>query len=127
MSYYTVKTGHDQPEIDLVLMTPQPRSTGVQAARRSYAASGAVIEEGNYIILVWNVIGSIAAWNVLINQFGLGAALSAEVTIRVPNHQFGYTRWNGTAVRPQIGVDVQKTGYFIRNVRMVIRDMVYIA
>ena len=126
MSYYSVATGHDVAEIDLDLITPQPRSTGVQAARRTYAASGAVVEEGNYIILQWNLISSVAVWNQLLNQFGLGSALSAEVTVRVPNHQFGYTRWNGLAIRPQIGVDVQRTNFYIRNVRMVIRNMVYI-
>ena len=124
MSSYSVKTGHDAALLDLVSMTPQPRSTGVQVARRGYAASGAVIEEGNYIILQWSVINSVTDWNTLLSQFGLGSALYAEVTVYAPNHLFSYTRYNGTAIRPQIGVDVQRTNFFIRNVCMVIRDMV---
>ena len=123
MTTYKVKDGHDQAEIDLVLIDPQPRSTGVRVTRRTHAAGGAVIEEGKYIELIWDIVPTANAWNALLNQFGLGAVLTNEVTVYVPDPQFYYTRYNGTAIRPEIGQDVQRTGYFIRNVTILVRDL----
>lgn len=122
MSYYSYGTGHDVALVDMTLFSPQPRSLGVQPTRRVYTASGAVIEEGYYVELLWNVLPA-SKWNTLINALGLGGALYAEVTIRIPNHQFAYTRYNGTAVRPQIGSEVMRQGYFLRNVSILVRDM----
>ena len=124
MSYYSVGTGHDVALVDLDLLDPQPTSTGVQATRRVYAASGAIVEEGYYIELVWNVIPSPAVWNSILNQFGVGGEFTAEVTVRVPNKGFAFTRYNGTAVRPDIGKEVVREGYFIRNVKLLVRDLV---
>lgn len=129
MSYYSIGTGHDVALVDLDLIDPQPRALGVRPTRRTYAASGAVIEEGNYVELEWNLIGTVAQWLSLLSQFGLGAsdALTSEVTIRVPDYSFGYTRYNGLAIRPEIGREVQRTGYFIRSVKIVVRDLEWLA
>lgn len=126
-SAYKVKTGFDQAAIDLVLMTPQPRSEGVLKVRRTYAASGAVIEEGSYIELVWDLVGGIAAFQTLLGQFGLGVALTSEVTIYVPEVYYAYNRFNGIAVRPELGRDVSRNNYFIRNITILVRDLSYAA
>lgn len=125
MSSYRVKTGHDQALVDLVAMAPQPRSEGVLRVRRTYAAGGAVIEEGRYIELVWDLVGTIAAFQALLTQFGLGVALTSEVTIYAPEQYYAYNRFNGTAIRPELGRDVSRNTYFIRNITILVRDLTY--
>lgn len=127
-SGYKIKDGFDEALIDLVLLSPQPRSTGVQVARRTFAAGGAVVEEGKYIELIWDLVGDISAYQSLLTQFGLGAgALINEITLYVPEYNFAYNRYNGVAVRPEIGRDVARSNYFIRNITILVRDLSYAA
>ncbi len=127
MSSYKVKDGFDQALVDLVTITPQPRSEGVLRVRRTYAAGGAVIEEGRYIELVWDLVGDIAAFQSLLNQFGLGSALTNEVTLYAPEQYYAYNRFNGVAVRPELGRDVSRNDFFVRNITILFRDLTYAA
>jgi hypothetical protein len=120
---YLLKEGLNQALVDLVAIDPQPRCEGLQYARVSQAASGAVVTEGPHVILIWDVIEDPSAYDDLLDQFGLDAATSASVTITLPNDLFAQTRYNGTAVRPVPGQTVQRTGYFIRDVQIIVKDL----
>lgn len=125
MSNYRIAAGHDQALIDLDPITPQPRSEGVKALRRTYAAGGTVYEEGKYIELAWNVLGGATSYQAILTQFGLDAAATAQVTLYVPDYNFAYARYNGTAVRPLVGEDIAQRNYFLRNVVILVRDLEY--
>lgn len=120
---YLLKEGADQPLIDLIAIAPQPRSEGRLYGRISQAASGVVVLEAPHAILIWDVVESPTAYEDLLEQFGLDAATSAAVTITLPNDLFTQTRYNGTAVRPVPGDTVRRDSYFIRDVRIVIKDL----
>lgn len=120
---YLLKEGTNQALIDLVAIDPQPRCEGRQYARVSQAASGAVVQEAPHVVLIWDVIEDPTAYDDLLEQFGLDAAASVAVTITLPNDLFAQTRYNGTAVRPVPGQTVQRTGYFIRGVQIIVKDL----
>lgn len=123
MTNYLVKTGHDVALVSLDIMMPQPRSTGVQAVRRTYGGDGSVYEEGAFIELEFDALESPTEYTTLLTQFGLNAALKAAVTVYVPNAFLAFTRYNGTAVRPEVGKDMRRENYFIRSVTILVRDL----
>lgn len=120
MSTYKVATGSSVALVSLALIVPQPASAGVKAARRTYSADGAIHDEGLHITLEWGVIGTPTILTALLTQFGLNAATSALVTIYCPNQIHAYTRYNGTAMRPEIS----RESYFLRGIQIVVRDLV---
>lgn len=120
MSTYKVKTGHNQALMDLVAIDPQPASPGVKAGRRTYSADGAIHDENLYVQLEWSVVEDSTALDDLFDQFGLDSATTAAVTIYCPNQLHVYARYNGTAVRPEIG----RSNYFLRDVQIIIKDLV---
>lgn len=121
---YKIAQGHDRPSNDLVPLDPQPRSQGVRAMRRTYAASGAVIEEGKYAELEFDAIDEETYANILM-QFGLTGALTAPVTVTLPEIYYAWNRFSGTAIRPALGDDVSRQNFFVRRVRLLIRDLRY--
>lgn len=120
MSTYKVATGSSVALVSLALIVPQPASPGVKASRRTYSADGAIHDEGLHIVLEWGVIGTPTILTALLTQFGLNAATSAAVTVYVPNQIHAYTRYNGTAMRPE----VSRESYFLRGIQIVVRDLV---
>lgn len=124
-SDYRVLTGSDIALASLVAVNPQPRTDATtQPVLRSEGVSGAVHEHGLWIALQWSAIFTDAEYQALLTQFGLGTALTANVTVYVPNFQYIYTRYNGIAVRPQQGVDVRRTDYYIRDVTIRVKNLV---
>lgn len=123
MPSYLIAEGHNVALLDLDAISPQPRSEGLKAARRTYSPDGSVHEEGLYIELEWGLLGSATAYQALLTQFGLDAAATAAVTIYCPGPDYSYARYNGTAVRPEVGRDVRRRGYFIRDVIILVRGL----
>lgn len=120
---YLLGQGHDIAYDDLVVIDPQPRSKGLQYARTTFAASGAVVREGRWLELEWSVIESDAAYDDLLEQFGLDLETSAPVTVWVPGPRRIWQRFNGTAIRPATSESMTHENYFIRDVTILIRDM----
>lgn len=117
---YKVKTGHNEALVDLVAIDPQPASPGVKAGRRTYSADGAIHDENLHITLEWSVVEDATALDDLYDQFGLDSATTAAVTIYCPSQLHVYTRYNGTAQRPE----VSRNNYFLRDVQIVIKNLV---
>jgi hypothetical protein len=120
MSNYKIKEGSSQALIDLVLIAPQPKSPGVQATRTTHSADGTPHWEGLYVSLSWDLVSGYSQLDDILDQFGLDVATKAAVTIYAPNQLQVYTRYNGLAIRPQ----VSRRNYFIRDVSIIIRDLV---
>lgn len=120
MSTYKVAEGSGVALVSLVTVTPQPRSDGVKPTRRSYSADGTPHDEGLHVQLIWDFVESATDLDDILDQFGLDVATSADVTIYVPNQLHVYTRYNGKAIRPDIG----RRDYFLRDLNIIIRDLV---
>ena len=124
MSTYKVGDGHDIALESLTDVSPQPSSLGIQSTRRTYAASGAVYDEGSFVELNFGVIDTAVNYQLLLDQFGIEGELTNEVTVYVRSKIFTWVRMNGTAVQPEIGRDVRWDRFFPRNVTILIKDLV---
>jgi len=123
MTLYAVKTGTDQALIDLVDITPQPASNGVEYTVRDAAIDGSVSEQGKFIELRWSSLASITEYTTMLAQFGLTSVNTAEVTILVPSELYGFVRYNGLAVKPEKGRDIQRRDYFLRGIVLVVKNL----
>lgn len=124
---YKVGLGHDLGSASLTLIVPQPRSEGLQFLRRSYALSGQVYDEGCYIELLWDVLYDMPLFGYLMSLFGVNyndpAHTIRDVTVNVPNLYGSYTLFNGIAVRPLWTADALRRNIFVRNVRVLVKDL----
>lgn len=120
MTNYAVKPGHDQALIDLVNMTPQPASNGVEYIVRDLGVDGSVGEQGLFIELRWTVL-SVTRYMTLLGQFGLSGVNTADVTVYVPGPDYSFVRYNGLAVRPEKGRDIQRQGHFLHDIHILVK------
>lgn len=120
---YKVALTHDQALEDLDNIVPQPATIGYQFARRSYAASGAVIDENPFVEFNWTTIGTAAQYAALLTQFGLSSALTSEVTVYVQNENYAWVLRNGVAVKPFIGSDGQRNRSFLRGFTILVKAL----
>lgn len=118
---YKIALGWDQAEGDMDPIAPQPHSEGVKYQRRTFTAANTIVEENSYVELEWNIIGSIYAYQQLLSQFGLYSAYTSYVTIRVPEYQFAFNRFNGIAIRPEHGKEVRQRDHFIRDLVILVQ------
>lgn len=119
MSDYRIAEGHSVALVSLTGIAPQPRSAGVKAARRTFAADSTIHDEGLHITLIFDFVDDATALDDLLDQFGLDVATSANVTIYCPNQVHSYARYNGVALRPEVSRD----NYFLRGVEIVVKDL----
>lgn len=121
---YLVAVGHGVALVSLVAMVPQPTTDApAQPVQRNESASGDIHEIGLWAPLQWNVIRPVTLYAALLDQFGLGAALTASVTVYIPNHEYVFTRYNATAVRPEQGKTVKRTNYMVRDVTIILKKL----
>ena len=120
---YKVLLGTDQPLIDLVAIDPQPRSDGLRYGRVSHTGAGGMVLELPWIELAWDVIESADDYESLLTQFGLNNSTSEDVTITLPNELFAEVRFNGKALRPVVGETVTRRDFYIRDVRIIVRNL----
>lgn len=119
---YEIGIGYGLGAADIDPIDPQPKSVGIEPTRRTYAADATVYEEKQYAELVWTVIGGGETYYNLLVQFGLESALTSKVTIRLLDNFFRYTLFQGVAIRPEHGKEIDRS-FFPRNIKMVIRDL----
>lgn len=121
MSTYRVAEGFNVALGSLAVLDPQPRNGEVKALR-TYGDTGAQ-ERAEYCTLIWDVLDTEEAYQAVLTQFGLLDALYANVTVYTRNEVFDFTRYNGIAVRPEIGQDGAWERYFARNFAIYIKDL----
>ena len=123
MSTYRVKVGHGEALVDLVVLDPQPHTTGVQATRRTHAASGLVYDEGLYCRFEYDYTDSPTTYLALLTAFGLASASQANVTIYARNQRYAWQRYSGLAILPETGRDVTWTNYFARGISIIVKNL----
>lgn len=123
MSDYRVAAGSNLSLALLTKLNPQPRSMGLQITRRNYLLAGGVVDEGPYIELLFSLLPNTSVYSSILGAFGLVSAPSAAVTLYARDDLYTYHRYNGVAIRPEVGWE----NYFPRNIVVLVRDLVLIA
>jgi hypothetical protein len=123
---YLVGDGHNRPLNELTALTPQPSSAGVRVTRRSHAPEP-LVDEFKYIEFVYSALGSVTEFQAVLNQWGVLSSMQNEVTFTAKDETLAWTRFNGTAVRPQMGSDVQWSRYFPRDVVVLVKELTEVA
>lgn len=123
MSTYRVAVGHNEALVDLEVLDPQPRSTGIQATSRTHAASGDIYDDAEYVILEYDFLETAAEYVGILTDFGLQTVKTAEVTVYVRDDIYGWVRKNGRAVRPDQGRDARWEKFFPRSIEILVRDL----
>lgn len=126
MADYRAALGHDIALVSLTVLNPQPTSGGIIPTQRTYGISGKAHEMAPHAILEWSMVKDATQYDTILDFFGLAAALNAPVTVYLRNHLFVYARYNATAYRPLIGTDAAWANYWLRNVRVVLTNLVAI-
>lgn len=121
MSDYRVADGHDVVLGSLTVLNPQPRSPGIQYARRRFGADGAPANEGPFVELIWTIVTN-AEYDTIMSNFGLTSTDSNDVTVYVRDENWDYARKNGKAIKPNIGQD-RDWDIFPRDMVILIRDL----
>lgn len=121
---YKIADGLNVPLLSLANIVIQPRSSGMKYARRSYSASGVVLDEGPYIEHLYSSLGwNTSRYRTLLTQHGLLAATTNEVTVYSQDDLFNWVRFNALAVRPKIGDDGQRDGVFLKNFVILFKNL----
>jgi hypothetical protein len=120
---YAVADGFDVADMSLNTLVPQPRCPGIRPTRRSYAASGAVLDEGNYVELIFSMLESVTSYQAILTQFGLNNADTNEVTVRVRDKRFTTVRMNGLAICPVIDEGLSWSEYLPRDIVILVRNL----
>jgi len=123
MTTYRAALTHNVVLGSLVVIEPQPRTVGYQHGRRSFAASGIVVDELPHVELQWDMIETVAQYQALLAQFGLTTASTANVSVYVQDERYNWIIRNAVAVLPQIGTDGERSNYFFRNFVIILKDI----
>lgn len=123
MSTYRVADNFNIALGSLTVLSPQPASLGIQYTRQDFAADGTPINEGPFVELVWNSLGTKAQYQTILTAFGLLSADSNDVTVYVRNDVFDFVRMNGKAIKPKPENGVQWRRPFPRNIVILVRDL----
>lgn len=123
MADYKVAVGHDVALISLVKIDPEPTGDPVAPVQRQYSASGKIHEDAEFLRLHWDHIDSPTEYLALLTLFGLHDSHQEEVTIYCRDPRLVWTRYNGLAILPEVGVDAKWSNFFLRDVDMYIVDL----
>lgn len=123
MTTYAMKKGSDQALIDLVTIAPLPLSNGLEYARRSFALNGDIADEYPHVNLLFDQPLTITQLQTIYTQFGFDTAQTVDITMLVPDDNFDDQRMNGIAVRPRMGVDGKRRGFFVYGLTILVRNL----
>ena len=123
---YKVVVGHGVIEEDLITMIQQPFAPPVAPVERHYGISGAHYDEGLFVYFHFDFVDS-GIYASLLNQFGLQANETANVTVYARDDLLVWSIYEGIAHRPEPGVDAKWESFFLRDIRIYVTDMVKVA
>jgi hypothetical protein len=128
---YRVAVGHN---IALASMTKlaypfsySPRGGIVRPTRRSYLGDGTVWDEGLWVPFSWSSMRNPDYYESVLSAFGLSVSTtSANVTVYCLNQVLNKIRYNGRAILPEPGADLDYN-IFPRDITIIVRDLVALA
>lgn len=123
MPLHKVGIGHDVAEVSLSTLTPQPKGDPLAPTVRNYAPGGAFHEQGQYTCHHYDFLEDADQFEDVLNEYGLISDDRQDITFMAYSERMVWTRYNGTAIRPEMGQDVKFTNFFIRDVAIYIVDV----
>lgn len=123
MSTYRIAAGHNVALASLTVLSPQPRTVGLQVTERSYGLSGAAYEQSLYVEFLYGFVNNPTDYASLLSSAGLTSVLYANVTIYARTATYAWSRYNGVAVRPQIGSDGAWNNFYLRDFVLLVKNL----
>lgn len=120
---YLLGLGHDVDLEDLLPLDPQPATVGYLFGRRSYAASGAVIDELPHVEYLYSALEDAEMYQSLLSQTGLLVATTALVTVYVQDENYEWSLFNGRIVKPLIGTDGQRSNFWLNGFTFLVHSL----
>ena len=123
MTQYLVGVGTDLVTGSLNVIAPQPRSKGLEYKRWVEAMDGTRYATGPYIELQWDLLQGATEYLALLTSFGVHVGISSSVSIYAKNDIYAWQYFNGLAMRPRVGHEVQWTRYFPRRITILVKAL----
>lgn len=123
MSIPRVDTGHDVPLVSLDPFVQEPSFGMVMPVVRNYGAGGGIHDMNLYAVFRFDVVESETLYLSILTQMNLHLSNREAVTIYARDERLQWKRYNGYAQLPQPGVDLRWTGFFPREVEVVVSDL----
>lgn len=120
---FKIAVGHDVAPEDMTAFDPQPSTIGLQYTRRQYAASDRVLDELPFIELNFGVFEEIEDYQGVLTLSGLLVARTALVSVQIEDENYDPIVRNGTAQKPFIGSEGQRSETFLSNFVLLIKSL----
>lgn len=114
MSTYRLADTHNVALGSLGVLSPQPKGDPVAPVQRNSAVSGAIHDQGKFVVWRWNTLKDEAALLAVLTTHGLHNADSNDVTIYTRSERLVWTRYNATCILPQANTDFRWEFPFLR-------------
>lgn len=123
MTQYLVGVGTDLVTGSLNIITPQPRTRGLQYKRWVEAMDGTRYGTGPYIEFLWDLNQDATAYVALLTSFGINSSTKASVSIYARSDIYIWTYYNAVAMRPRVGHEVGWNRYFPRRITILCKEL----
>jgi len=123
MTQYLVGVGTDLVTGSLNVIAPQPRTKGLEYKRWVEAMDGTRYGTGPFIEFQWDLLQGATAYLALLTSFGVHVSTSAAVSIYARNDKYVWVYYNGVAMQPRVGHEVQWTRYFPRRITILVKAL----
>ena len=123
MTQYLVGVGTDLVTGSLNIITPQPRTRGLQYKRWVEAVDGTRYATGPFINFMWDLNQSATSYVALLTSFGIHSSSMANVSIFARDDIYVWRYYNAVAMRPRVGHEVNWDRYFPRRITILCKEL----
>lgn len=124
---YRVGIGHDLDIGDTDIIIQQPRADFIKPGDVQYGIEGTRYLQAEHICFRFEMLESYSLYQSIINQFGLNTNDKADVTVFALNRRLFWNKYNGVAHLPVPEEDFRWEGMFLKDVRIYVTDLEFIA
>ena len=123
MTQYLVAVGTDVVTGSLNIITPQPRTKGLQYKRWVEAVDGTRYGTGPFINFLWDLTQGATDYLALLTSFGIHVSNQASVSLRARDDIYVWKYYNAVVVRPRVGHEVSWDRYFPRRITILAKEL----
>jgi hypothetical protein len=123
MTQYLVGVGTDLVTGSLNIISPQPRTKGLEYKRWVEAMDGTRYATGPYIEFEWDLLQGATEYQALLTSFGINVSTSANVSIYARDSTYTWRYYNGKAMQPRVGHEVTWIRYFPRRITILVKNL----
>lgn len=118
-----MSTGHNVATASLGTLDPIPHVDPVMPVDREYSISGKANDIGFYTCFHYDMVQDESEYLAILTAWGIATINQADVTIYCRNQRMVGTRYNGTALLPEMGQDAKYEGGFPKNIAIYVVDL----